>query len=114
MSLFDRWKVLLWDCEDKNDTRSICQVIETSSLILAFSAKFFISGKSLMKYTWYNYEYIFEFFSASFSVVYTYTAELFPTSVRTIGLGIGSLGGGLGGVLAPYILSLQVNSHRIT
>ena len=41
-------------------------------------------------------------------MVYTYTAELFPTSVRTIGLGIGSLGGGLGGVLAPYILALQV------
>lgn len=44
-------------------------------------------------------------------MVYTYTAELFPTSVRTIGLGIGSLGGGLGGVLAPYILALQVRYH---
>lgn len=55
---------------------------------MAFTGKFFISG--------------------SFSVIYTYTAELFPTTVRTIGLGLGSLGGGLGGVIAPYILSLQV------
>lgn len=54
---------------------------------LAFTGKFFISG--------------------SFSVIYTYTAELFPTSVRTIGLGLGSLGGGLGGVIAPFILALQ-------
>jgi len=28
--------------------------------------------------------------------------------VRTIALGFGSLGGGLGNVIAPYILQLQV------
>ena len=41
-------------------------------------------------------------------VIYTYTAELFPTDVRTVGLGLGSLGGGIGGIVAPYILTLQV------
>ena len=54
---------------------------------MAFTGKFFISG--------------------SFSVIYTYTAELFPTNVRTVGLGLGSLGGGLGGIVAPYILTFQ-------
>ena len=43
-----------------------------------------------------------------FQVIYTYTAELFPTDVRTVGLGLGSLGGGVGGIVAPYILTLQV------
>ena len=49
-------------------------------------------------------------------VIYTYTAELFPTDVRTVGLGLGSLGGGVGGIVAPYILTLQVrklSSHCI-
>ena len=41
-------------------------------------------------------------------MIYTYTAELFPTDVRTVGLGLGSLGGGVGGIVAPYILTLQV------
>ena len=44
--------------------------------------------------------------------MYTYTAELFPTNVRTVGLGLGSLGGGLGGIIAPYILTLQVRTVR--
>ena len=43
--------------------------------------------------------------------MYTYTAELFPTNVRTVGLGLGSLGGGLGGIIAPYILTLQVKNR---
>ena len=51
------------------------------------------------------------FYLAAFSVVYTFTAELFPTSVRTIGLGIGAVGGGIGGVIAPYILSLKVTAR---
>ena len=83
-------------------TENKCEVvIETASLAMAFSAKFFISGNGCFRS-------VYSSVVASFSVVYTYTAELFPTSVRTIGLGIGSLGGGLGGVLAPYILALQV------
>ena len=46
--------------------------------------------------------------------MYTYTAELFPTNVRTVGLGLGSLGGGLGGIIAPYILTLQVRNLQIS
>lgn len=45
-------------------------------------------------------------------VIYTYSAEVFPTTVRTIALGFGSLGGGLGNVIAPYILQLQVNQFQ--
>lgn len=80
--------LLLQNGTDRSENN--IQIIQQASLWMAFTGKFFISG--------------------SFSVIYTYTAELFPTTVRTIGLGIGSLGGGLGGVIAPYVLALQVSS----
>ena len=57
----------------------------TLALICSFGSKFFISG--------------------AFSAVYTYVAELYPTSVRTFGLSIGSLGAALGTFLAPFVLS---------
>ena len=57
----------------------------TLALFCSFGSKFFISG--------------------AFSAVYTYVAELYPTSVRTFGLSIGSLGAALGTFLAPFVLS---------
>ena len=57
----------------------------TMALFCSFGSKFFISG--------------------AFSAVYTYVAELYPTSVRTFGLSIGSLGAALGTFLAPFVLS---------
>jgi len=45
--------------------------------------------------------------SGSLCVVYTYAAELFPTEVRSIGIGFGSMVGRVGGVSAPFIILLE-------
>ncbi|KAH9525161.1 hypothetical protein Btru_000513 [Bulinus truncatus] len=41
--------------------------------------------------------------SAGFTVIYIYTAELFPTVMRNSGMGISSVMARIGSVLAPYI-----------
>lgn len=41
--------------------------------------------------------------SAGFAVIYIYSAELFPTVMRTSGIGICSFMARVGGILAPYI-----------
>ena len=43
--------------------------------------------------------------SASYAVVYVYAAELFPTVVRSIGLGLTSVSSRLGGILSPLIVA---------
>ena len=45
--------------------------------------------------------------SGSFCVVYVFAAELFPTEVRSIAIGFGSIVGRVGGALAPFIILLQ-------
>ncbi|XP_071955103.1 organic cation transporter protein-like [Antedon mediterranea] len=42
--------------------------------------------------------------TASYGIVYLYSAELYPTTVRNIGLGFSSICARVGGVSAPYIL----------
>lgn len=44
------------------------------------------------------------FISASFTVLYVYSAELFPTVVRNVGMGISSFSARLGGMVAPFIV----------
>jgi MFS family permease len=45
--------------------------------------------------------------SGSFSIIYLYSAELFPTEVRSLGLGVVSVASRLGGVISPLILLLS-------
>ncbi|KAJ7316503.1 hypothetical protein JRQ81_002665 [Phrynocephalus forsythii] len=44
--------------------------------------------------------------TASFSMVYVYTAELYPTVVRNMGVGASSMASRLGSILSPYFVYL--------
>ena len=44
--------------------------------------------------------------AGSFGLIYLYTAELFPTQVRNLGVGVTSIGARLGGMLSPVVLLL--------
>lgn len=46
------------------------------------------------------------FVSIGFAIIYVYTAEMYPTPVRTIGLGAGSMFARLGSLLAPFVADL--------
>uniref|UniRef100_A0A1A8H2S3 Major facilitator superfamily (MFS) profile domain-containing protein n=1 Tax=Nothobranchius korthausae TaxID=1143690 RepID=A0A1A8H2S3_9TELE len=48
--------------------------------------------------------------TASFAVIYVYTAEIFPTVVRQTGIGVSSMFARMGGVLAPMINMLHNHS----
>lgn len=47
------------------------------------------------------------FISASFCTVYVFSAELYPTDIRTIGVGCGSMFGRIGGFAAPLMIEVQ-------
>ena len=41
--------------------------------------------------------------TTSYGIVYIYTAELFPTVIRNVGVGASSLCARIGGIICPYI-----------
>nr|XP_030725537.1 solute carrier family 22 member 5 isoform X2 [Globicephala melas] len=45
--------------------------------------------------------------TAAFSMVYVYTAELYPTVVRNMGVGVSSTASRLGSILSPYFIYLE-------
>ncbi|KAA0708875.1 Solute carrier family 22 member 6-A [Triplophysa tibetana] len=50
--------------------------------------------------------------TASLSIVYIYSAEVFPTVIRQNGIGMGSMCARAGGVIAPVIYLLRNSSHH--
>ncbi|KAL5010530.1 hypothetical protein ScPMuIL_012835 [Solemya velum] len=48
--------------------------------------------------------------TASYGIIYLMAAELFPTVVRNIGMGISSMFARIGGMLAPYILESNLSN----
>ena len=45
--------------------------------------------------------------TSSYGTVYIFSAELFPTSVRNVGMGAASMSARLGGIICPYINMLS-------
>ncbi|CAL1533640.1 unnamed protein product [Lymnaea stagnalis] len=69
------------------------QTMETITVILAMIGKFGIT--------------------ASYAIIYLMAAELFPTVIRNIGMGVASMSARIGGILAPIILDLEVISKPL-
>ncbi len=49
--------------------------------------------------------------TCAFGTIYLYTSELYPTSLRTGGLGFSSTCGRVGAVLSPYVAMLSKVRH---
>ena len=41
--------------------------------------------------------------AGAFNTIFNYTAELYPTVVRTTGIGLSSMAGRIGGITAPLV-----------
>lgn len=52
------------------------------------------------------------FVCCSFDTVYVYSAEIYPTVLRNIGIGISSMFGRLGSILAPFVRELGTATHH--
>lgn len=50
----------------------------------------------------------------SFPTVYLYSGEVFPTVVRNVGVGLGSISARIGSMIAPYIATMVIcNLHIV-
>ena len=51
--------------------------------------------------------------SASFAVVYVYAAELFPTVIRNVGMGVATVASRIGGILCPFVVLMGEHSRSL-
>lgn len=51
--------------------------------------------------------------SASFNLLYVYSVEIFPTTLRNVGLGVSSTVGRIGAIIAPFVTLLETDEARL-
>ncbi|CAG2117590.1 unnamed protein product, partial [Medioppia subpectinata] len=49
--------------------------------------------------------------TCSFGIIYVYSAEIYPTVVRNVGVGSSSMVGRVGSILAPFVKELGIYTH---
>lgn len=68
---------------------------------------FFLSSSSALHYVALALEMTGKFgFTMAFSIVYIYTAEVYPTVLRNVGMGMCSSAARIGSITAPYVIYL--------
>lgn len=67
----------------------------------------FLSSSLALQYVALALEMTGKFgFTMAFSIVYIYTAEIYPTVLRNVGMGMCSSAARIGSIIAPYVIYL--------
>ncbi len=84
-------------------------------MVLAMAGKFFLTGICIFTQPRFTVapcrscaEACNSSSTGTFGIIYVYSAELFPTIIRSIGVGTSSVFARVGGMVAPYIGSLGI------
>lgn len=86
-------------------------VLVSYLLLTAFSAIWFSSASTEAMLIAAGISLSF-FNLGAWGAMYAYTPELYPTSVRSTGVGLAASFGRVGGIIGPYLVGLLVSKHH--